>query len=268
MHRGRPPVPVGILNCRCERGPVGRAGYSAGHGGYHGGMWSRQFVGIGDVVRSGRGESGVLRRWHAFVTPVLPVCLRAWLFRDSGSVLGWMCRVGSGRTGRCFAFRAGPGGLPGRAGWRLPGRFEQESGSGHRPAFPGPLGPLTLAASATRFGSTCSGSACSGSACSTCSGSTCSACLACSDLVAFGRIGSVTAGADAGGSGRTGSDEVGVTARAGQQAEVSSSARRWNAAAALAVLPYQRLSFRACRCVSPHSRCLACSRRNTSASAE
>jgi hypothetical protein len=85
--------------------------------------------------------------------------------------------------------------------------------------------------------------------------------------------GSGRAGADAGGSGlagsdEVGSDEVGAAGRAEPEVEISSSARRWNTASALAVLPYKRVSFRACRCASPHSRCLACSLRNSSASAE
>jgi len=117
---------------------------------------------------------------------------------------------------------------------------------------------------ATGLDATGSGSTGSGS---TGSGSTGSG-TACSDLMAFGPIGSGRAGANAGGSDPTGSAEAGAAARAEEEAEISSSARRWNAAAALAVLPYERLSFRACRCVSPHSRCLACSRRNSSAEAE
>jgi len=89
-----------------------------------------------------------------------------------------------------------------------------------------------------------------------------------SDPMALGPAGSGRAGADADGSGPADSHEVGAAARAGAAGDLRSSARCWNAAAALAVLPYSRLSFRACRCASPHSRCLLCSRRNCSASAE
>jgi hypothetical protein len=206
------------------------------------------------------------------MTPVVPACLRTWLFGDSVFIPGWMCRADSGRSGRCVRFLTDPGCLPRRPGRCLPGRPEQQRRSGHRPASPDPLGPLALAAPCT--GSPCTGSACTGSACSgsACSGSACagSACSgsAWTDLAVFGSIGSGRAGVDVGGSGLTGSDEVGAAARAEQEAEIASSARRWNAASALAVLPYKRVSFRACRCVSPHSRCLACSRRNSSASAE
>ena len=125
------------------------------------------------------------------------------------AVLGWMRRADSGR---CVPFLAGPRCLPGRPGWRLPGRPEQRRRSGHRLAFPDSLGPLALAASSTHSGSACSGSACTGSACS--------------DLVAFGPTGAGRAGADVGGSGLTGSDEVGVAARAESEVEISSSARR------------------------------------------
>jgi len=174
---------------------------------------SRQLLGIGDVVRcqgsgrsirSGRDESGVLRRRRAFITPVVPAGLRASSCGDSGSVLGRMCRGDSGRRG---PFHADPGCLPGRPGPRLPGRLEQKRRSGHRLPFPGPRGPLTLAAPATPSdstpsGSACSGSACSGSACSgsACSGSACSgsACTgsACSDVMAFGPTGSAKQVAD------------------------------------------------------------------------
>jgi len=125
-----------------------------------------------------------------------------------------------------------------------------------------PLGLLTLAAFSTPSGSTGSGwtgsagSGWTGSAWTgsagwgwTGSGSTGSTG---SDSVAFGPTGSGGAGADPGGSSPADPHAVGTAAWAGEDGQVNSSARRWNAAAALAVLPYKRLSFRACRCVSPH----------------
>jgi len=193
-------------------------------------------------------------------------------------------RIRRANSGRRAPFLAGPKCFPGRSGRRFPGRPEQERRSGHRPAFPdtlGSLGWLALAASSTHSDSTGSGSTGSGStgsgstgsgstgSGSTGSGSTGSG-LTGSDPMAWGPAGSGGAGADADGSGPTDSHKVGPDGDLSSSADgdLSSSARRWNAAAALAVLPYSRLSFRACRCASPHSRCLSCSRRNCSASAE
>jgi hypothetical protein len=74
--------------------------------------------------------------------------------------------------------------------------------------------------------------------------------------------------ADAGRAGADGSHEGGVAVRAEDERDLNSSTSRRIAAAALAGLPYKRVSFRACRCATPHSRRLACSRRNSSASSE
>ena len=255
-----------------------RAGYSASGCGSHGGICSRQHFGSNVAVRPRHAESGVLRRRYASFTPAAPTCLRT---RFSGDSLPVPARVRRANSGRRVPFLASPS-FPGRSGRRFPGRPEQKRRSGHRPAFPDKLPPgspgspgsLTLAASSTHSGSTASGtthsrstgSRSTGSG-STGSGSTGSS-LTGSDPMAWGPAGSGGAGADADGSGPTDSNKVDAATRAGTDGNLSSSPRRWNTAAALAVLPYNRISFRACRCATPHSRCLSCSRRNRSASAE
>jgi hypothetical protein len=274
----------------------GRAGYSRAARGHHGGICSRQPS--VSVMSSGRGVlkamffAAGMHPSHRSRPPVFapdspripclflrgyaePIPVGVFLSsparNDFPAVPGDAFPAGPSRnddpgTGRRFLTRSGRSGRSGRRVARVaPGRSGR---SGRRLA--GSSARLGLGhdrrSRPARAGSGSTGSGTTGSS-STGSGSTGSGSTG-SDPMAFGPAGSGGAGADADGSDPADSHKVDAAARAGADGDLNSSARRWNAAAALAVLPYSRLSFRACRCATPHSRCLSCSRRNCSASAE